>query len=396
MAGAGHNPRKEVIDAAGVRRVLIAPDSFKGSLTADQAAAAMKEGVRAVLPDAGISLCPVSDGGEGMVEILSAVLDAEIRLSEVCGPLPGQRVEARWAYSSSRKLAVIEMAEAAGLALVPAALRDPKRTTTYGVGQLIRAALDAGAIEILLGIGGSATNDGGSGMAFALGAGFLDDAGHPLPEGGGGLAALARIDLKDFDPRVARTKFVVACDVTNPLTGPDGAAAIYAPQKGASQDDVVTLDAGLERLAGVLERSVGVDIRNVPGSGAAGGLGGGLVGFCGATLRPGVEIVLDLIGFDKAIGGADLLLTGEGRLDAQLRFGKALAGVLRRAKRAGVPVLAVVGSIEGDMNTFVGKGGFSAIASLVNADTSLEYAIANAGPLLRKRTGELLRGLLSG
>ncbi len=200
MAGAGHNPREDVIDAAGVRRILIAPDSFKGSLTAEQAGAAMREGVRAVLPDVGISLCPVSDGGEGMVEILSAVLDAQIRRSDVCGPLPGQRVKACWAYSPSRKLAVIEMAEAAGLALVPAALRDPRRTTTYGVGQLIRAALDAGATEILIGIGGSATNDGGSGMAFALGARFLNEGGHPLPEGGGGLEALARIDLKDFDP----------------------------------------------------------------------------------------------------------------------------------------------------------------------------------------------------
>ncbi len=376
---------------AGSRNtVVIAPDSFKGSLTANQAAAAMAEGVRAVLPDARVILRPVSDGGEGLVEVVSGFLDAGILTLEVCGPLPGQRVEARWAYSRARRLAVMEMAEAAGLALVPVGQRDPKRTTTYGVGQMIREALDSGAEEILVGIGGSATNDGGMGMALALGARFLDAGGAPVPEGGSGLSALAEIDMRGFDPRVAGTKVVVACDVTNPLTGEEGAAAVYAPQKGATPEDVAILDMGLERLARALETSVGIDIRKIPGSGAAGGLGGGLVGFCGATLRSGIEIVLDLTGFERAVSGADMVLTGEGKLDSQLKFGKALAGVLRRSNRAGVPVIGVVGSIEGDKKAFLGEGEFAALASLVTEGVSTEMAMKNAGPLLTHRTAELL------
>ncbi len=392
MAGSRHNPPKGAIDATALRRIVIAPDSFKGSLTAEQAASAMEQGVRAVLPGASILLRPVSDGGEGMVEVVRGALGAETLKIEVCGPLPGQRVEARWAFSPDRHLAVIEMAEAAGLALVPGPQRDPKRTTTYGVGQMIRAALDYGAEELLIGIGGSATNDGGMGMALALGARFLDAEGRPLPEGGGSLVNLAEIDLSQFDTRVAGTRMTVACDVTNPLTGPDGAAAVYAPQKGATEEDVLVLEKGLERLATVLEKSGGTNIRGIPGSGAAGGLGGGLVGFCGAVLRPGVEIVLDLTRFDEAVKGADLVITGEGKLDAQLRFGKALSGVLKRARQAGVPVIGVVGSIEGDEQSFLGEGKFTALATLVSDDVALEQAVANAEPLLRRRTESLLRG----
>ncbi len=376
------------------RRIVIAPDSFKGSLSAAQAAAAMEEGVRRALPDATTLLRPVSDGGEGMVEVVGGLLNAEVRQVEVCGPLPGQRVDARWAYCKDRKLAVMEMAEAAGLGLVPAGLRDPKRTTTYGVGQMIREALDCGVEEILIGIGGSATNDGGAGMALALGARFLDAAGAPIPEGGAGLGFLERIDLADFDRRIADTKIVVASDVTNPLTGPEGAAAVYAPQKGASAEDVKVLEKGLERLAQVLEKFIGVDIRRQPGSGAAGGLGGGLIGFCGANLRPGIEIVLDLVGFDEAVKGADLVLTGEGKLDSQLKYGKALAGVLRRAKSAGVPVAGVAGIIEG-MEGFLRQGEFVALASLVGRGVSIEEAMALAGPFLRQRTDELLRTLIT-
>lgn len=394
MAGSRHNARERSIAPSALRRIVIAPDSFKGSLSAGEAAAAMEEGVREVVPGAGILLRPVSDGGEGMVDVVRSLLGAEIRRIEVCGPLPGQRVEARWAYSSVRKLAVLEMAEAAGLSLVPARLRDPRRTTTYGVGQMIREALDCGADEVLIGIGGSATNDGGVGMALALGARFLDATGTPIPEGGGGLSTLAGIDLTQFDPRVSRTKLVVACDVTNPLTGPEGAAAVYAPQKGASADDVEALDKGLERLADAVKKTVGIDMRNMPGSGAAGGLGGGLAAFCGATLRPGIEIVLDLAGFDEALRGADLVITGEGKLDSQLKYGKALAGVLGRATLAGVPVIGVVGSIEGE-EEFLGEGGFMALATLVGRDVPVEFAVAHAAPLLRQRTGDLLREITS-
>jgi glycerate kinase len=383
-----------MIDPKSLRRIVIAPDSFKGSLTSAQAAAAMREGVREVLPSVTTVLHPVSDGGEGLVDVLKGPLEAEVRRLEVHGPLPGQRVEARWAYCRARDLAILEMAEAAGLTLVPPGLRDPKRTTTYGVGQLLRAALDCGPEEIVIGIGGSATNDGGTGMASALGAKFLDAAGKPIPQGGGGLSSLATIDLTDLDPRIAGTKFTVACDVTNPLTGPEGAAAVYGPQKGASPEDVVLLDRGLERLAEILKRSIGIDIRKTPGSGAAGGLGGGLVGFCNALLRPGVEIVLEMTGFNEVMKGADLILTGEGRLDSQMRFGKALAGVLRRAEQAGVPVIALVGSTEGDQAKFLGEGGFAALSTLVSEDVPPEVAIANAAPLLRQRTAMLLRRFL--
>lgn len=383
------------MDSGRLRRIVIAPDSFKGSLTPGEAAAAMGDGVRDVLPSATVILHPVSDGGDGLVDVLARPLEAEIRVLEVDGPLPGQRVEARWAYSPVRNLAILEMAEAAGLALVPPAQRDPKRTTTYGVGQMIRGALDCTPEEILIGIGGSATNDGGAGMASALGVKFLDSSGKILPQGGGWLHSLEKIDLSDLDPRLAGSKITVACDVTNPMTGPDGAAAIYAPQKGATPKDVALLERGLERLAEVLRRMTGIDIRNAPGSGAAGGLGGGLVAFCNARLRPGAEVVLELTGFNEVLKGADLILTGEGKLDAQMRFGKALAGVLRRAELLGVPVFAIAGCTEGDRGRFLGEGGFADIATLVSEDISLDAAIANAAPLLRRRTAELLRRVLS-
>jgi glycerate kinase len=284
------------------------------------------------------------------------------------------------------------MAEAAGLALVPPGQRDPKRTTTYGVGQLIRAALDVGPEEILIGIGGSATNDGGVGMAMALGVEFRDSEGTPVLQGGGALLSLATVDLKGLDGRIAGTKITVACDVTNPLTGPEGAAAVFGPQKGASKEDVQLLDRGLERLATVLKSASGIDIRRTPGSGAAGGLGGGLVGFLGGLLRPGIEIVLDLTAFNDHLQGTDLVLTGEGKLDTQTRFGKALSGVLRRAGHSGIPVIAVVGSIEG--GEFVGEEGFAALSTLVSGDVTLEEALSHASPLLRQRTASLVRRYL--
>jgi glycerate kinase len=390
VACAGHNALKEMISPSALRRIIVAPDSFKGSLTAAEAAVVMAEGVHLVLPAVTTVLVPISDGGEGLVDVLRGPLNAVLHTVEVSGPLPGQRVEARWAFCPARRLAILEMAEAAGLALVPPRQRDPKRTTTYGVGQMIWAALESGAEEILIGIGGSATNDGGVGMAMALGVRFLDAAGNAIPEGGGGLASLASIDLDRLDPRIRQTKITVACDVTNPLTGSRGASVVYGPQKGATFHDVILLERGLERLAEVLQRETGIDIRGIAGSGAAGGLGGGLVGFCGAVLRPGIDLVLDLIGFDEIVKGADLILTGEGRLDVQLRFGKALAGLLRRAKGVGVPVVGVVGSVEGDVKEYIEGGGFAALAALVSEDVTLEGAMADAGRLLRQRTAELI------
>jgi glycerate kinase len=364
--------------------VVVAPDSFKGSLTAEDAARSIGSGVRDVLPTARILLHPVSDGGEGLVQILSPRLGGELVTTRVRGPLPGTLVDARWILCRERSLAVLEMAEAAGLLHVGPAERDPKVTTTRGVGELIGAALDAGVEEIIIGIGGSATNDGGVGMAEALGARFFDSAGLPLSPGGGALADLASLDLSGIDPRIRRVRLTIAGDVTNPLLGARGATAVYAPQKGAQAADLPLLEAGLARLAALVERATGIDIRTIPGSGAAGGLGGGLIAFCGASFTSGIDLVLDLTRFDEALTGADLVITGEGRLDAQSSSGKAVAGVVRRAERHRVPVIALAGTAEGVDVSFL------AVGTLVNDRTPISEAMRDAAGLLRKRSAELL------
>ena len=378
------------------RRILVAPDSFKGSLSAADAASAMAEGIRRVAPGIDIVTLPVSDGGEGLVDVLTPALGGTIVTEDVLGPLPEMRVTARWGYVPDRAMAVIAMAEAAGLALVPPARRDPRVTTTYGVGQLILAALGRNVHEIIVGIGGSATNDGGAGMASALGAEFLDESGNPLPPGGAALARLARIAIEQLDMRLRRVRVTAACDVTNPLTGPEGASRIYAPQKGGGAETVEILETALCRYAEILRTRLGHDVASIPGSGAAGGLGAGLLAFCDAELRPGIDIVLDATGFDRMLSGVDLVLTGEGRVDVQTRAGKALTGVLARARKAGVPVAVVAGSIEGDRSAYVGRNGFADIISLVDERTSITAAIARAGDLCTARTAEMLtrmRGL---
>jgi glycerate kinase len=286
------------------------------------------------------------------------------------------------------------MAEAAGLSLVPEDLHNPRITTTYGVGQLITMALDCGARMLLIGIGGSATNDGGTGMAQALGVRFLDAAGNPLPPGGAALLHLADIDVRGIDPRIHDTSVVVACDVRNPLTGPEGASAIFGPQKGASDGDVVLLDAALTTYQELVQDLLHIDIQQIPGSGAAGGLGAGLVAFCGATLRSGIDLVLDQTGFDAALADADLVLTGEGRIDVQTKYGKVLSGVLARAHRAGIPVTAVVGDIGGVRSDFMGREGFLDLASLVDERTSARDAIAHAPRLIRDKTADLIARLI--
>lgn len=328
-------------------RVILAPDSFKESLGAADAAAAMARGVKRAVADAQIDLCPIADGGEGTVEAMLSATDGRPRLTRVTGPL-GEPVEARWGVlGTGDGAAVMEMASAAGLALVPTDRRDPTKTTTHGVGELIRAALDVGAKRILLGIGGSATTDGGTGMAQALGVRFLDAGGNVIkqPMAGGLLASVAKIDMAGLDPRIAATTITVACDVTNPLTGPNGAAAIYGPQKGATPAQVKLLDDALAHLAGLLKEQVGADIQTLPGSGAAGGLGGGLVGFLNATLQKGIGLVLEAVRFEQRVAGCDLCLTGEGRLDGQSLSGKACLGVAQAATRHRVPTIALVGSL---------------------------------------------------
>jgi glycerate kinase len=325
-------------------RILVAPDKFRGTLTARQAAEAVATGWQRARPGDELDLVPMADGGEGTMQALTQALGGRIVPATVTGPL-GDPVDAAFglAPSDDGRLGLIEMATASGLALVPEARRDVLAATTRGTGELMTLAIDAGADRLVVCIGGSATNDGGAGMAGALGARLLDAAGAPIADGGEALATLVHIDLTHLHPVLARVSVLGACDVDNPLTGPSGASAVYGPQKGASPDDVALLDRALGHLAAVVQRDLGVDLREEPGAGAAGGLGFGLLAFCGARLRPGVEVVMDAVGLPRRIAGADLVITGEGSLDEQSLHGKVPAGVLAACELAGVPAAIVCG-----------------------------------------------------
>jgi glycerate kinase len=376
-------------------RVICAPDKFKGSLTAQQAAEAMERGVRRVCPEASVDLCPIADGGEGTVEALVAATAGEVRTSEVAGPLPDQRVRARWGMlgGASEGTAAIEMAEASGLALVPTDRRDPTKTTTVGTGELVREALAVGVKHIVLGIGGSATTDGGCGAAAAMGFRFLDARGKailPAPAGGD-LLRIARIERPPPPPEAQPLRGVtitVACDVTNPITGPRGAAAVYGPQKGATPAQIDLLDRGLRQLAMLWREQLGVDVEQMPGAGAAGGSGGGLVAFFGATLLPGVDMVLDAVGFERRVTGCDLCLTGEGKLDGQSLSGKACAGVAQAARRHGVETVALVGCV-GPGAERAADAGLSDIR-VIGEGLPPEESIRRAAELLELATARLV------
>ena len=391
MARSGFHTEGQQIDPERRYTVVVAPDSFKGSLDAHAVAAAIADGVRDALPLAEVRVHPVADGGEGLLDVLLPVMGGTRCETEVSGPLPGQRVRASWGFVEQAGVAIVEMAQAAGLGLVPFDRRDPRITTTYGVGELLRAALDRGARTIVVGIGGSATNDGGAGMAQALGARFLDRRGMPLGSGGAALCELDTIDVSASDPRIQKASVIVACDVENLLTGPEGATAVYGPQKGATPEIVEHLERCLERYRDVLRAQYGIDVQDFPGSGAAGGLGAGLIVFADGQLRSGIDLVLDLTQFDSRLRGADMVITGEGSLDAQTKCGKALSGVLRRARAARVPVLAVAGRVEGDPERLKGPNGFADLIGLVNDNTSSEEAMKHAAALLRERTSMLVR-----
>ncbi len=370
-------------------KVVIAPQSFKGSISALDAAKAMEEGVRRVLPDVETVLVPVADGGDGTLETLVEATNGEIRSATVTGPI-GKPVKAEWGALGDGETAMIEMARTSGLALLSLDERDPLRATTYGLGEVIREALDAGFRSFIVGIGGSATNDAGSGMAQALGVRLLDEAGNDLPPGGAALADLHRIDVSGLDDRAVGAQFSVACDVSNPLTGPEGASAVYGPQKGATPEIVAQLDAALENFAGVVERDIGTSINDVPGSGAAGGLGGGMMAFLDGSLRAGVDIVLDQVGLDEKLAGADLVITGEGQTDFQTVYNKAPIGVAWRARERGIPVVAVSGSLgQGFKDVHV--EGIDAVASIVCAPMSLEEASTRAGELIADAVAEAMR-----
>jgi len=372
-------------------RFVIAPDSFKGSASAKDVAQAIAEGLKVSLPDAEFDLVPMADGGEGTVEALVAATGGEIVRERVTGPL-GEPVDAFFGILGDGETAVIEMAAAAGLHLVPPERRNPLVTTTYGVGELIKAALDRGCRRVIVGIGGSATNDGGAGMAQALGAKLLDERGNEIGFGGGELGKLARVDISGLDSRLREAEILVACDVTNPLTGPNGASAVYGPQKGATPEMVKLLDENLRRYAEIVRRDLGVDVEHVPGAGAAGGLGAGLMAFCQAKLMKGVELVIRAVRLDERVQKADLVVTGEGKLDFQTGFGKVPFGVAQVAKRHGKPVIAIAGQLgEGSENCR--NWGIDACFSILNRPMSEREAMENALTLL-KRTAEELGWLL--
>lgn len=363
-------------------RIIVAPDSFKGSVSASGVANAMEKGIKQVFPEADVHKVPIADGGEGTVEALVMATNGRMIYEEVTGPLH-DKITSYWGILGDGETAVIEMAAASGLPLVSVDKRDPRVTTSYGTGELIKAAMDKGVRKIIIGIGGSATNDGGVGMAQALGIKFVDINGGELPFGGGQLNRLSHIELADADCRLAETSIVVACDVDNPLCGPRGAAAVYGPQKGATPEMVTLLDDGLRHFAKIAKSTTGKDVAEYPGAGAAGGLGAGLLFFTNAKLRPGVEIILETTGFDQLVKQAQLVITGEGRTDFQTAFGKAPVGVARVAKKYNVPVLCLSGGL-GQSHEDVYKRGIDALASVVPRPMLLEECIENATELIEQ------------
>lgn len=369
-------------------KIVIAPDSFKESLTAMQVAQAIEAGVRQVYPSAQTICLPMADGGEGTTQAIVEATGGKMLCTTVQGAL-GEMRQAHWGWLHDG-CAVIEMAEAAGLAHAPPDARDVMRASTAGVGELILAALDAGATRIILGLGGSCTNDGGSGMMSALGARLTDAEGRVVAPGGAALAELAHIDLTGLDPRLTQVRIELACDVNNPLCGPSGASAIFGPQKGASPDQVAALDAALARLAECMAKAIGRDHRDTPGAGAAGGLGFAGLTVLRAAFRPGVELVAELAGLAQAMAGADLVLTGEGRMDAQTLHGKTPIGVAKVARAVNVPVIALVGSL-GENYQATYAGGVTAAFSLVPGPMTLAQACASAPAQLTARACDIMR-----
>jgi len=371
-------------------KILIAADSFKGALPAQAVCQAVADGLRDVWPDAEIERVPMADGGEGTVQALVSATGGVERSATVRGPLQGE-LSAGFGLLGDGKTAVIEMAAASGLPLVPSEQRDPLRTTTFGTGQLIQAALGCGVQRVIIGIGGSATVDGGVGCAQAVGVQFLDAQGRLLADGlaGGDLQRIARIDASQARARLKAVEILVACDVNNPLCGPDGAAAVFGPQKGATAQMVEQLDAGLRHLAGLIRRDLGLSIAELQGAGAAGGLGAGLVAFCGARLKPGVGIVMEQLRLAERMAGCDLAITGEGRLDGQSVMGKTVSGVGQLARELGIPVVALVGSIGPDASRTLDI--VDAYLCILDGPMSLSHAMDGTASMLRATAANLAR-----
>ncbi|HIH5775530.1 TPA: glycerate kinase [Citrobacter werkmanii] len=375
-------------------KIVIAPDSYKESLSALEVATAIELGFREIWPEAEYVKIPVADGGEGTVKAMVAAMQGHLVHVDVTGPL-GNTIQAFYGLSGDERSAFIEMAAASGLEQVPANLRDPLKTTSWGTGELIRHALDAGVEHIIIGIGGSATNDGGAGMVQALGARLLDAQDEDIAHGAMGLESLARIDISQLDPRLAGCRIEVACDVTNPLTGKEGASVVFGPQKGATAEMIPRLDRALTHYAQLIARDLDVNVLELAGGGAAGGMGAALYAFCGAQLRRGIEIVTDALRLDACVADADLVVTGEGRIDSQTIHGKVPVGVAKIAKRYNKPVIGIAGSLTADVGV-VHEHGLDAVFSVIYTICSLDEALKNASENVRMTARNVAATLKAG
>ena len=373
-------------------KIIVAPDSFKGSCSAIEVANSIEKAILSVDSAVEVVKMPVADGGEGTIDAITSCVPAEIIEVEVCDPM-GEIALAQYAIIDGGQTAIIEMAQASGLPMVPVNKRNPLLATTYGTGQLMKDALDRGCKKMIIGIGGSATNDGGAGVLMALGASFKNDDGEELQVGGGALAELAEIDLTEFDARIYDVEITVACDVTNPLTGENGASYVYGPQKGATPEMVEELDSALSHFAKKSAEKLGTDYSEYPGTGAAGGLGFALIAYCKAKFAAGIDIVLGVSGFEKELESADLVITGEGRIDGQSVQGKVLYGIGIRAKEKNVPVIAIGGAIRSDSEALLDYG-ITAMFSIANGPITLEYAMENGCELIEQITKNVIRVFL--
>lgn len=377
-----------------MKKIVFAPQGFKESLTGIEIARAMAKGAQKVWPDAEAVLVPVADGGDGTLQSLVDASGGDVRTTTAIDPI-GREIEVEWGALGDGKTVVIEMARSSGLALLGLDERDPLNATTFGVGQVMKAALDDGFTRFIIGIGGSATNDGGAGMAQALGARLLDGNGDELSRGGAALADLESIDVSGFDERIKNVSIEVACDVNNPLCGPTGASAIFGPQKGATDAQVKQLDAALNRFGEIAKRDLGKDVAEIPGAGAAGGLGAGLMAFANARLRLGADIVLEAVNLEEKLKGADLVIVGEGQFDRSTVFNKSPVAVAQRAQRLGIPVIGIAGSLGAGYHE-VHEHGIDAVFSLVNRPMTLQDAMADTARLLERATEEACRAVAAG
>jgi glycerate 2-kinase len=373
---------------------LVAPATFKDCLSADKVAELMKEAILQVLPSSIVKMIPLADGGEGTVDALAKALDLKIQTTRVHDPLM-RSIEAKFGIIDQGNMAVIEMASASGIERLQAKERNPMITSTYGTGELIKAALDKGCRKIILGIGGSATNDAGVGALMALGVKFYDRIGQMLVNVGGDLSQIDRVDISGIDTRLSTTELLVACDVSNPMTGPEGASIIYSPQKGATREMAALLDRHLQHFAALIKKQFGNDIDNISGSGAAGGLGGGLLPFTKAKLVPGFEIIRQIKELDKQLQWADIIITGEGRIDSMTRFGKSPAGIAMLAQSYHKTVIGIAGSLGEDYEELYHYG-FSAIYSIADRPITLEESIRKAPELIQNTVQKIVKTLKPG